>query len=218
LKGRAALSGYVGKTHRFRGRVIKHGRDQGTRIGFPTALVAEVEMLFPASGDWVPVCDHLWAKHSQDLAGLRVGERAEFSARVNQYRRNSPSGDGVPAGATDYSLEFPTGVTALSPATAAPAPLPAGVPEGPPDHEVTAVNDVPANGTPPANDHAGPAAGPPCPYEAALGVLLPVLAYAERCGGARQARDAVLAVPEMPRDVLLALLDAVAAASPDCRR
>jgi hypothetical protein len=86
---------------------------------------------------------------------------------------------------------------------------------------VTTVNDTPANGTPAADDHAGPAAPaaalPACPYEAALEVLLPVLAYAERCGGARQALDAVRAVPEMPRDVLLALLEAVAAASPDCR-
>jgi hypothetical protein len=196
-------------------------------------------MLFPANGDWVGLTDHLWVKHSQDLAGLQVGERAEFTARVNQFRRRSPSSDGVPAGATDYSLEFPSGVANLAPAAAAPvqppqagasavsagggpSPLPAGVPDDPPNHEVTTVNNVPANGTPPANDHAGlaapPAAGPACPYEAALDVLLPVLAYAERCGGARQARDAVLAVPEMPRDVLLALLEAVAAASPDCRR
>jgi hypothetical protein len=105
--------------------VIKHGRDRGTRIGFPTALVAEVEMLFPASGDWVGLTDHLWVKHSQALAGLRVGERAEFTARVNQFHRRSPSSDGVPAGATDYSLEFPSGVANLAEAFAR-APWPTG--------------------------------------------------------------------------------------------
>lgn len=111
---RNALAARKGERLKFRAVVERYGEKSGWH-GVPVFTILLRDVTFAASGK--PACDHVWLTQGVWSSCLNVGDRFEFTARIDSYVKGYCGGRaerlGLAWSETDYHLERPTRVVVL---------------------------------------------------------------------------------------------------------